>query len=458
MDATLLARIQFAVTIGFHYIFPPLTIGLAWIMVWMMRKWVKTGDEFYRSMARFWTHIFALGFAVGVATGIVMEFQFGTNWANYSRFVGDIFGAPLAAEGIFAFFLESTFVGFLLFGWNKLKPKTHLFSSVMVAVGSTMSGLWIIIANSWQQTPAGYKVENGRAVLVDFWAAMFNPSTLIRFFHTIDGALMAGSFLVIGLSAYFLLKKKHVRFAVESMRIALILGLLSGGAQLILGHHHAVQVYKTQPIKLAAFEGHFETTSNAPLLVFGIPDADAGKTHWMIPLPGMLSFGVSGDFDTEIKGLNDYPREQWPPLLLTFVPFHVMVALWTLMMLVAVWGVVLGFRDKLPGARYFHYLALLAMPTPVIASILGWMTAEIGRQPWVVYPVFRDGVIVDDSIALLTRDGVSDVVSAGEILFSLILFTLVYSLLFVAWIFLVRRALHHGPDGPDSPAGEEVAA
>jgi cytochrome bd ubiquinol oxidase subunit I len=456
VDPTILARIQFGVTIGFHYIFPQITIGMSWILVWMMYRWVKTGDPFYRSMARFWTKIFALGFAVGVATGIVMEFQFGTNWADYSRFVGDIFGAPLAAEGILAFFLESTFLGVLLFGWNKVKPKWHLFAAAMVAFGSTMSALWILIANSWQQTPAGFKVENGRAVLVDFFAAALNPSSAIRFLHTVDGAVMAGAFMIAGLSAWFLLRKKHVKFAVESMRMALIVGLIATGAQFILGHHHAVQVYKTQPIKLAAIEGHFETTANAPLLVFGIPDAEARKTHLAVPLPGLLSFGVSGSFDTVIKGLNDYPKEMWPPLLLTFFPFHIMVAFWAVMMALTILGVVLFWKGKLAGNRLYQRAMLWAIPIPILGNTLGWMTAEIGRQPWVVYPVFKDGVIVNNDIALLTKDGISQVVSAGEILFSLLLISAVYAVLFAAWVFLIKRRLEIGPEPVEAAAGTPV--
>ncbi|NLH48028.1 MAG: cytochrome ubiquinol oxidase subunit I [Myxococcales bacterium] len=446
MDATLLARIQFGVTVGFHYIFPQITIGMAWILFWMMARWVRTGQPLYRRMARFWTHIFALVFAVGVATGIVMEFQFGTNWADYSRFVGDIFGAPLAAEGVIAFFLESTFLGMLLFGWKKLSPKVHLLSAGMVAFGSTLSAFWIIVANSWQQTPAGFKVVGTRAEMTSFAEAVFNPSTIIRYLHTVDGALIAGSFFVLSLSAWFLLKKKHIEFAVESMRFALIVGLLASGLQFIFGHHHAVQVYKTQPLKLAAFEGHFESSANAPLLAFGIPDVAAGKTQLAIALPGMLSFGVTGDFNTVIKGLNEWPREEWPPILLTFFPFHLMVALWVLLMIVTVWGVVLLYRKKLPETPLYQWLAFLAAPAPILASTLGWMTAEIGRQPWIVYGLLK------------TNDAVSKVVSAGEILFSLLFLGLIYLLLFGVWVFLVRHRLLQGPETDEAPAGKGVTA
>jgi cytochrome d ubiquinol oxidase subunit I len=432
------------VTIGFHFIYPPLTIGIAWLLTWMMYRYWRTGDLFYRGMARFWTHVFAIGFAVGVATGIVMEFQFGTNWADYSRFVGDIFGAPLAAEGVFAFFLESTFLGLLLFGWKKLSPRTHFISALMVAVGSTLSAFWIIVANSWQQTPAGFALVNGRPQLTSFAEAVFNPSTMIRFLHTVDGALISGSFFVLALSAWFLRRRRQVKFAAASMRVALLVGLIASGVQFFIGHSHAVQVWETQPAKLAAIEGHFNTQRHADLLVFGIPDLASETTRFRIPLPGMLSYGVSGDANTEIKGLKDFPRDEWPPLHLTFFPFHLMVALWLVMMLVTIWGVVLLWKNKLPDSPLYLRLALWAAPAPLIANELGWITAEVGRQPWIVYGLLK------------TRDAISKSVSAGEILFSLLFFSVIYLLLFAVWFFLVRRKLHEGPHFEDESAAKGV--
>ncbi|MBU1707440.1 cytochrome ubiquinol oxidase subunit I, partial [bacterium] len=245
MDVVLLSRIQFALTIGFHFIFPPLTIGLSWLIFWIMTKYKKTGEDIYRKMARFWIKVFTLSFAIGVATGIVMEFQFGTNWSEYSRFVGDIFGAPLAAEGIFAFFLESSFLALLVLGWNRLSVKVHWFSSLMVAFGSTLSALWIIIANSWQQTPAGFEIVDGRAVLTNFWAAAFNPSTIPRYLHTVDAALISGAFFMMGLSAWFLLKGRHMEFAKRSLKLGLIVAFVTSALELGLGHYHAVQVANT---------------------------------------------------------------------------------------------------------------------------------------------------------------------------------------------------------------------
>ena len=434
MDAVLLARIQFALTIGFHYIFPPLTIGMSWIIVWIMTRYKKTGSDFYRSMARFWIKLFTISFVMGVATGITMEFQFGTNWSEYSRFVGDIFGAPLAAEGILAFFLESTFIGVLFYGWNRVSSKTLWFSSLMVAVGSTLSGFWIIVANSWQQTPAGYHLINGRAELTDFFAAVFNPSTIPRYLHTIDGALITGSFFMIGISAWFILKNRHLEFAKESLKKALIVGFIAAMVQLPLGHYHAIQVAHTQPEKLAAFEGLFETQKGAPLLLFGIPDREEETIHQAIRIPKLLSFLVSGDFNAEVKGLRDFPKDEWPPLGLTFYPFHLMVCLGMYFIGLMALGLILLGMKKLYRSRFFLRLFLISIPLPFIANELGWIAAEVGRQPWIVYHLLK------------TSQAASIAVPASHILFSIIMFCLIYSLLFCMWIFLLRREIRKGPE------------
>ena len=279
MDAVLLARIQFAITVGFHFIFPALTIGLAWMIVWMKGVQVLTGSERYRVMALFWTKLFAISFAVGVATGLVMALQFGTNWAAYSRFVGDVFGGPLAAEGMFAFFLEASFLAVLLFGDKRFSPKVTFFAALMVALGATFSAFWILVTNSWMQTPAGFEIMDGRAVLTDFWAAVFNPSMIQRFSHTMNATLMTGAFFVVAVSSWFLMKKRHGEVAMSSLRLGLILALITSVLQFGFGHAHAIQVAETQPAKMAAFEGLFETTSRAGLSVFGIPDAENETVH-----------------------------------------------------------------------------------------------------------------------------------------------------------------------------------
>lgn len=448
MDSVLLARIQFALTVGFHYIFPAITIGMAWNIVWMLSRYVKTEDPFDRAIALFWIKVFALTFAVGVATGITMEFQFGMNWAAYSRFVGDIFGSPLAAEGILAFFLESSFLGVLLFGERRVSKRVYWFSGLMVAVGSTLSGFWIIVANSWQQTPAGYELVKGRAQLVDFWAALFNPSTVPRFLHTIDGALVAGSFFVLGISAYYLLRGEHREFARKSLNTSLILSFVASMLIVPLGHYHGVQVAQTQPAKLAALEGIWETQTNAPLLIFGIPNREKERTDFDVGIKGLLSIGVGGTRDTVVQGLKDFPKDEWPPLLPSFASFHLMVGLGFYFVFLTAVGVFLLWRKQVYDNKLFLRLALLSIPLPVIASELGWMAAEFGRQPWAVYGLMR------------TEDAVSKVVPPAQILTSIILFSLVYALLFAVWLFLLRQKLRKGPETgvfENGHAGEVLA-
>jgi len=322
MDQVLLARIQFAMTIGFHFIFPPLTIGLAWMLVIFEAIGWKKKDEVYAAIGKFFGKILGLIFAVGVASGIVMEFQFGTNWAEYSKFVGDIFGAPLAAEGVFAFFLESTFLGLYIFGREKVSKGTHWFSIFMVAVGSTISGFWILVANSWQQTPAGYVVRNGRAELTDFWASVFNPSTMPRFYHTIDAALISAAFFVAGVSAYYLIKNKHTEVAKTSLRFAIVFGLIVSVLEVFpFGHEHAKQVAETQPEKFAATQGLYTSQEGAPIAIFAFPTDHPPTLKVPIEIPGLLSWMAFGDFKAKIKGINEFPRENIPPLFnICFLP------------------------------------------------------------------------------------------------------------------------------------------
>jgi cytochrome d ubiquinol oxidase subunit I len=431
-----LARLQFALTVGFHYLFPPLSIGLSWMIVYFLARHRKTGDEAWRQTARFWTRLFAVTFAVGVASGITMEFQFGTNWAAYSRFVGDIFGAPLAAEGVFAFFLESSFLGVLLYGENRVSRRVYEWSAVLVALGATLSAFWIIVANSWQQTPAGFELVNGRAELTSFWQAAFNPSTLPRYAHTVAGALVTGTLFVLGCSAWLLLKGRHVALAERSLRAAVLPFALSVLLSGVLGHHHAVQVARTQPVKLAAFEGLWETQKSAPLLLFGVPNESAGRTDFAVAIPGGLSLLVGLRTDTEVAGLNAVPKEDRPPLAPTFWSFHGMVYLFGWLALLAVFALVAVRGRDLAGNRLFLRAAAWSLPVPFIANELGWFAAEIGRQPWVVYNLMR------------TRDAVSAAVPAGQILASIILFSVIYSALFALWLFLLNRQLTAGVPGP----------
>jgi cytochrome d ubiquinol oxidase subunit I len=441
MDPVLLARLQFAITIGFHFIFPPVSIGLAWLIVVMEWKGWRSGDEGWVRLGRFFGKLLAITFAVGVATGIVMEFQFGTNWARYSKFVGDIFGAPLAAEGVFAFFLESGFLGLYLFGRQRVPKSVHWLSSLMVAVGATLSAFWIIVANSWQQTPAGFAVRNGRAELIDFQAAVFNPSTVIRYLHTVDACLICGAFLVGGVSAYLILKGREADLARRSLKLALIVGFLASCLELApLGHEHASQVARTQPAKLAAMEGLVRTTAEAPLVVFAVPDPGPPPALRLpVVIPGLLSWLAFGDAGATVVGMEAFAAEDLPPFLITFLSFHAMVMLGMAFIGMTGLGLVLLMLKRLPTSRWFLRLLVAAIPFPVLACELGWVTAEVGRQPWIVYPV--PGVFE----GMRTSGAVSPTVSAGEILASIILFTLIYLLLLGVYLFLMWRKGSRGP-------------
>jgi cytochrome bd ubiquinol oxidase subunit I len=438
-DAEILARVQFAVTIGFHYIYPPLSIGLGVVLIIMEGMYLKTGNELFHKMTRFWVKVFALTFAVGVATGIVMEFEFGTNWATYSRYVGDVFGSALAAEGIFAFFLESGFLAILVFGWDKVGKKMHFFATIMVAVGAHMSAVWIVIANSWQQTPAGFHIVGeglfARAEITDFWALVFNPSSMDRLSHVLLGAWLAGSFLVISVSAYYLIKKKHIEFAQNSMKIGLFVALVASLLQLVTGHGSADGVAENQPPKLAAFEGHYET-GPADMYLVGWVDDETGEVSG-IKLPGMLSWLIHGDTQAPVTGLNDYKPEDRPPVNIVFQAYHLMVAIGMTLIGISLFAVFLLWRGKLFETHWFLKVLLVAVLLPQIGNQIGWIAAEVGRQPWIVWELLR------------TSEGLSKVVTENQIIFSLILFALIYLLLFFLFIFLLDQKIKHGPEGID---------
>lgn len=436
LDPVLLSRIQFAMTIGFHFIFPPITIGLVWLLVIVEGLGWKRKDDVYVRMGKFFGRLLAITFAIGVATGIVMEFQFGTNWAEYSKFVGDIFGAPLAAEGVFAFFLESSFLGLYLFGRNKVPKGVHWFSILMVAVGATISAFWILVANSWQQTPAGYVIQNGRAELTSFAEAVFNPSMVIRFFHTVDAALITGAFFMAGIAAYLLIKGKAADVARKALKLAIIFGLVVSVLELFpLGDRHAIQVARTQPEKFAAMEGLYVGQTQAPAVLFGIPrTSPEPELMAKIALPGLLSLGVHGDMDAYVQGINDFPPDEIPPLFLTFVSFHSMVGLGMFFIGLMLLGAFLLYRRKLWDSKWYLKLLIISIPLPIIACELGWIAAEVGRQPWVVYKVLK------------TVDAVSMTVSAGEILFSIILFGLIYLFLGSLYLYIMIKEIKRGPE------------
>jgi len=439
LDALLLSRFQFAFTIMFHYIFPPLSIGLGVLLVTMEGMYLKTRDPMYEVMARFWTRIFAVNFAMGVASGIVMEFEFGTNWAAYSRYVGDVFGSALAAEGLFAFFLESGFLAVLVFGWDRVSPRMHFFSTLMVSLGSIFSSVWIVIANSWQQTPAGYHIVEGpngpRAEILDFWQMVFNPSTVDRLTHTLIGAFILGAFFVMSISAFYILRERHLDFAKRSFKIALVLATAASLSALVTGHSNANMVAEHQPAKLAAFEGHFETgDSGATLYLFGWPDVEAQEVKWGVGVPGMLSFLIHEDFDTPVTGLDQIPDDEEPPIVLPFMTYHVMVAFGFLFIGMTLLACFFWWRGTLFEQRWLMRAYVFAVVGPYIANQAGWVSAEVGRQPWVVYGHLR------------TSDGLSEAVVAEHVLASIILFGLIYMMLFAVWVFVLNSKIQHGPE------------
>jgi cytochrome d ubiquinol oxidase subunit I len=437
MDVEILSRIQFAFTIAFHYIYPPMSIGLGLILVIMEGMYLKTGRKIYEDATRFWIKIFALIFGIGVATGIIMEFEFGTNWATYSKYVGDIFGSALAAEGIFAFALESGFLGILIFGWNRVSSRVHFFSTIMVFFGSLFSAVWIVVANSWQQTPAGYHIVgegmNARAEITDFWAMVFNPSSVDRLTHVWIGAFLSGAFLVLSVNAYYIIRKRHLEIARPSFKIALIVATACSLLQLFVGHRSADGVSKNQPAKLAALEGHYDTLAKADMFLLGYVNNKTQEVNG-IKIPGGLSFLIHGNFKEPVKGLNAFPEDERPKQINAIFQFyHIMVACGMTMIALTLFAVWQWKRNRLFETKWLLWIFVFSVALPHIANQVGWFAAEMGRQPWVVYGLLR------------TSDALSKTVTANQVLFSLIMFTVVYMLLLVLFLYLLNKKIKHGP-------------
>ncbi|HIC31271.1 MAG TPA: cytochrome ubiquinol oxidase subunit I, partial [Flavobacteriaceae bacterium] len=421
MDVEILARIQFAFTVAFHYIYPPLSIGIGLIMVIFEGLYLKTGKKEYEILTRFWLKIFAITFGIGVATGIIMEFEFGTNWSVYSKYVGDIFGSALAAEGLFAFGLESTFLGILIFGWNRVSPKVHFISTIGVFLGSMFSAVWIVVANSWQQTPAGYHIVGegleARAEVTDFWAMVFNPSSVDRIIHVWQGAFLAGAFMILSVHAYYLLKGRYVEISKKAFKIALSVATIISLTQLVSGHSSADGVAVNQSAKLAAMEGHYEQSAPADLYLFGWVD-QASKTVTGIGIPGGLSFLVHQDFNEPITGLNAFPEDEIPTQVnAVFQFYHIMISIGMFFIGLTLYASYLWWRGKLFEKKWLLKIFAFSVLLPQIANQAGWFAAEMGRQPWVVYGHLK------------TSQAFSQEVSANQILFSLILFFVVYAIL-----------------------------
>ncbi|MEM6805197.1 MAG: cytochrome ubiquinol oxidase subunit I [Bacteroidota bacterium] len=437
MDVEILARIQFAFTIAFHYIYPPLSIGLGLLMVIFEGQYLLTKNKEYEALAKFWTRIFALTFGIGVATGIVMEFEFGTNWATYSKYVGDVFGSALAAEGIFAFALESGFLGVLLFGWNRVKPIVHFISTLGVFFGSMFSAVWIVIANSWQQTPAGYHIVGegmeARAEIIDFWAMVFNPSSMDRLTHVWIGAFLAGAFLVLSVHAYYLLKGRYVEISKRAFKIALFIAAFFSLSQLFTGHSSAEGVAKNQPTKLAAMEGHFEESAPADMYLLGWVDTENEKVSG-IKIPHGLSFLLHQDFEEKVVGLTAFPEEDRPSQVnAVFQFYHLMVAIGMGLIVLSLLGLFYLRKGQIFEKKWLLQLFVGAVILPQLANQFGWFAAEMGRQPWVVYGLLR------------TSDALSQAVTANQVLFSLIMFSIIYSILLALFLYLLTKKIKHGP-------------
>lgn len=448
MDVVMLSRIQFALTSAFHYIYPPMSIGLGLMLVIFEGLYLKTKKPLYKDITKFWVKIFALTFALGVATGLVQLFSFGTNWARYSRYVGDVFGSALGAEGIFAFFLEAGFLGIMLFGWEKVSAKMHYFSTICVCLGAHFSAVWIVIANSWMQTPAGFKIvgegAQAKAVVTDFWAMVFNPSSVDRLTHVVLGCWLTGIFFVLSVSAYYFLKKRHLEFSHKTMKIGLCMAAIVLVLQLISADSTARGVAFNQPSKLAAMEGIFQTQPGTPMTVFGWVDESEQKVNGL-QIPSLLSFLTYRNFETPVMGLDQIPPDERPPIGIVFQTYHLMIAMWGLMVLVTAIGFYLWKKKKLVKAKWALWALIISVIFPQIANQTGWMTAEIGRQPWIVYGLLK------------TTQGVSPTIVSSQVFLSILMFIVIYTLLLILFLFLLDRKIKHGPvDEEEILGGEEV--
>jgi cytochrome bd ubiquinol oxidase subunit I len=436
-DALLWHRLHFAFTITYHYLFPQLTMGLALLIVILKTMALRTGDDHYNKAARFWAKIFAVNFAMGVVTGIPMEFQFGTNWAAFSKAAGGVIGQTLAMEGVFAFFLESSFLGLFLFGEKKLGPRGHWFAGFMVFLGSWLSAYFILATNAWMQHPVGYTLgPDGEILLESFWALLLNPWLGWMYAHNMVGAIQTATFVMAGIGAFYLISGKHAAYGRTFLKLGITVGVVAALLQLFpTGDGQGKMVAHKQPVTLAAMEGLFETREGAPLAIIGQPDVDNRRLDNPLVIPKMLSFLTYLRWNAEVKGLDAFPEEDWPdniPLL--YYSYHIMVGLGTFfiaIMLTASW---LLWKGRLFESRWMLWILMLAIPFPYIANTAGWMTAELGRQPWLIYGLMR------------TVDGASPQVSSGNALFSLLGFAGMYTVLSILFLFLVYREIEHGPE------------
>jgi len=459
MDTLALSRLQFATTTIYHFFFVPLTLGLSVMVAIMETMYVRTGNEVYKKMVKFWGKLFLINFAMGVVTGIVMEFQFGMNWSEYSRFVGDVFGAPLAIEGLSAFFLESTMLGIWIFGWDKLPKAVHAAVMWAVALGSNLSALWILIANSFMQEPMGYVLRNGRAEMVDFGALLGNPHVWQQFPHVFLSGMTTASFFVLGISAYHLVKKSSAQEVWRrSFRMAAIVSLAGSALVGVVGHSQGQHMFKTQPMKMAAAEALWETEEPADLSLFTISDEKERREVFAIKLPYMMSLLNCNNFTCEIPGINDIqaeyeqtygPGNYIPPVTLVFWAFRGMVGAGLAMIALGLGALFLALKKWLDRYPWFLRLLMWGIPLPYLANTGGWLLAEVGRQPWIVFGLMR------------TEQGVSLSVTGGMVVFSLVVFALLYGALMAVDIYLLAKYARQGvatEAGAKSPSDERSSA
>ncbi len=435
MNVLLLSRIQFAVTTMFHILFPVLTIGLALYLVVVELLWLKTRQEVYYRIYRFWAKIFAINFGIGVVSGVVLEFEFGTNFSEFSQVVSNVFSPLLAFEVMTAFFLEAGFLGVMLFGWERVPKAVHFLATCLVSFGSMLSAFWILAANSWLQTPAGYELKNGKFIVTDFMAAIFNPSTVTRVGHMVMASLETSAFVVAGISAYYLLKREYVDFSRRTLGIALIMAALFTPLQIFLGDRSGLEVFHYQPAKLAALEAHWETntTGGAPYTVFALPSPAEERNRLEITIPNGLSLLVTRSLEGKVRGLKEFPPADRPNVSILFWTFRGMVAIGFILLLIMLWAAFLWRKRRLYEDRSFLWTLFVLHPLGFLATELGWMTTEIGRQPWVVYNLMR------------TAEGISPI-PVGNVLWSLILFLIVFTAVGAIYFFYVLKTLHRGPD------------
>lgn len=432
MIVEILSRVQFAFSIGFHILFPTLNLGLAVFLVIMEAVWLKTRNPVYQTICKFWTKIFALTFGMGVVSGIVLAYQIGTNFGPFIAQFGNVLGALFAYETLTAFFLEAGFLGIMLFGWKRVPPSLHFTATLLVTIGTTISAFWILAANSWMQTPNGYEIINGKYIVSDWWNVVFNPSFIPRFIHMVLASYITSSFVIAGVASYFLLKNKHVKVSMTCLSFAMWAALFLVPLQIFMGDEVGLVVYKHQPLKTAAMEANWTTQKGAPLVLFAWPSQEKQENEYEISIPKLASLINTHEWEGELLGLNSVPKDDQPHVAPVFFSFRIMVGIGLLMLGIAILALLLRMRKALYSSRIFHQLCLGIAPLGFVATIAGWLTAEIGRQPWVVYNLMK------------TKDAVS-AVGMEEVIISMVLLILAYGVVFSFYLYYLFKLIRLGP-------------